>query len=68
MPTSTPRLYDLNGERYDLSVNIFFSPTAFVPECYMVKMTDAEKDKIDKDIIDTRRKVYGGGAHPDRVD
>ncbi|KAF9139915.1 hypothetical protein BGX30_007330 [Mortierella sp. GBA39] len=57
MPALNPRLYDLNGERYDLSVNILFSPAAFVPESCMVKITDAEKDKIDKNIIDTRRKV-----------
>ncbi|KAF9143520.1 hypothetical protein BGX30_000209 [Mortierella sp. GBA39] len=50
MSTSTPRLYDLNGERYDLSVDILFSPTAFVPESY------------------TRRKVYGDGTRPDKVD
>ncbi|KAF9120674.1 hypothetical protein BG015_006018 [Linnemannia schmuckeri] len=68
MPILPSRLYDLDGERYDLSLNLRFNPTASVPESCMLDMSEAEKDQIDQRIIQVRRKLYGGGAHPDRID
>ncbi|KAF8923233.1 hypothetical protein BGZ47_004923, partial [Haplosporangium gracile] len=51
-------MYNLDSERYDLSLNLQFNPTAFVPASCMQKMSETENDQIDHRITQARRRQY----------